>query len=286
MPKVARMTIALSPTQPRFRLPSRKFLARRIGRAILLLVILLFATITGPYYYLVVLALVSLALWRKRFIEAMVCLVGLPAFAVASGVILYISGSAKFHYMGLPHMEFYNIDPDYRCGNETGGCLVNGNEWISEDPYNFTVKAMISAFGPERGSYIGPYPTESDATTSLASARPLDLSAIATDQFDVGEVHVRLDKGVGEKLVKFWLNALTIQDLKEGIQSGVIEPQYAAPPTAIIWQNRVLLLKGPALHPTICAIDLNVGRPFAYYENATPRHRFPPVMWRKADDFP
>jgi hypothetical protein len=250
-----------------------------LGISLFLLILIIFATALGPFYYLILAGIVVWTIWLRYYLEAFISVFGLPLLASAFAVATYLTGSGKFHYMGLPHMESFNIDPVYRCGSDTGGCIVNGNEWITEDPYNFTLQALITVFGPERGSYTGPYSTESDATTALATAIPIDLTAFSTDQFNVGLTHIRLDAGVGKRFLKHWLDGSSIADYAP----GGIAADTPAIVNATIWKDRVLLLRGPAFNPLIAAIDLNAGRPFAFYHGI---RRFPPVMWRKADDFP
>jgi hypothetical protein len=46
------------------------------------------------------------------------------------GMVDYAKGAPRLRYMGLPSMEFYNIDRETRCFRQTGGCLVGGNEWV------------------------------------------------------------------------------------------------------------------------------------------------------------
>jgi hypothetical protein len=255
----------------------RKVLAH-LGLTFLLLVVLLIASAFGAIYYVVVPALVVLTLCKRYYFEAFVCVLGPSVMASAFAVANYVSGSGKLGYMGLPHMDFFNIDPVYRCGRVTGGCLVNGNEWITEEPYNLTLQSLISLFGPQRGSYTGPYPTEDDAAAALTVAAPIDLASIEVDQCDVNGVRVHLDVGVGKKMLRYWLGVITVADVKR-------DPFYAdsigGPITGAIWKNRVLILRGPPSKPTIAAIDLTAGRPFAYYQG---QERFPPVMWRRADD--
>jgi hypothetical protein len=250
-----------------------------LGLSILLLILTAIATALGPFYYLVVMAFLIWAVWKRYYFQAFVSVFGLYALASLFAVLGYFTGTGKLQYMGLPHMEFFNIDPDYRCGCETGGCLDSRNDWIPGDPYNSTLRALISVFGPERGSYTGPYPSESDATTALSAAIPIDLTAFSTDHFDVGPTHVQLDAGVGKKFLKHWLDGSSIADYAPG---GSLADTPAVV-TAVIWKDRVLLLRGPTFNPLISAIDLTSGRPFANYQGI---RRFPPVMWRKADDFP
>jgi hypothetical protein len=40
------------------------------------------------------------------------------------GMVDYAKGAPRLHYMGLPEMEFYNLDRETRCFRETGGCVI------------------------------------------------------------------------------------------------------------------------------------------------------------------
>ena len=45
----------------------------------------------------------------------------------AEGVWDYGKGTAVLRYMGLPGLEFWNLDRQTRCPKSTGGCLVGGH---------------------------------------------------------------------------------------------------------------------------------------------------------------
>ncbi len=53
------------------------------------------------------------------------------------------------------------------------------------------------------------------------------------------------------------------------------------PITGVIWKDRVLLLRGPPVNPSIAVIDLATGKPFAFYHG---KGRTPPAMWTDAGD--
>jgi len=37
--------------------------------------------------------------------------------------------------MGLPSRRLYNIDRELHCARVTGGCLIDGNEWLTQAPH-------------------------------------------------------------------------------------------------------------------------------------------------------
>jgi len=274
MPRIA---AALRSKDPTLILRPLGAIAAHLGASFVLLVLVAVASSFGPFLYLALAILVALLVWTRNHFEAFICVFGLPLLAMVLAIGGYFRGSAKLQYMGLPHLEFFSIDPVYRCSNSTGGCLVSGNEWITEEPYNLTVETLISVFGPQRGSYTGPYPIESEAVAALSVAVPVDLSALVSDHFDVGQVHVHLDEGVGRKILRHYFDGTSVEDIKT-----LSDSPEDAHVSAAVWKSRVLLLRGPSYNAAIIVIDLNIGRPFAYYHG---QRRFPPVMWRKADDW-
>ncbi|HEY1687211.1 MAG TPA: hypothetical protein VGG19_20795 [Tepidisphaeraceae bacterium] len=247
--------------------------------SILILVTLLIANIFGPIYYLVAIVLCLLSLWARCYFEAFVSLFGPASLAVLSATVAYFLGTAKFQYMGLPNVEFFNIDPTYRCGRATGGCLGSGNEWLTELPYNLTIMSLVTVFGPERGSYTGPYPTQADDAAALAHGFPVNLNDFSHDHFKVGGASVKLDEGVGKRIVNWWM--VFSGSLSDYAPGGFFADQPMPMATGAIWKDRVLILKGPPGNPTIAIIDLKSGRPFAFYGGFGRSH---PANWRKSDD--
>ena len=79
--------------------------------------------------------------------------------------------------MGLPGNEFFNLDPATRCFRSTGGCIVNGDEWMTQFPHNAGLRFMTTLFGAPRGTYHGPYPTKEEAmlVTETVSETPAKL---------------------------------------------------------------------------------------------------------------
>ena len=64
------------------------------------------------------------------------------------GVLSYALGGASLEGMGL--MREPNVDPDTRLQYTTGGCMVDGNEWMWQLPNNLAVISMVNLFGPGR----------------------------------------------------------------------------------------------------------------------------------------
>ena len=142
-------------------------------------------------------------LLQRRFVHIAVILIISPfALSYAQGVIDYLDGSARIRGMGLPSTESLNVDPVYRCERSTGGCVVSGNEWIFQDPYNGVVRFMISTFGPMKGSYDGPFPTKKQVFAALPQAVEVAIDDLANGLVDVQGTTVRLDTGVGSGLFR------------------------------------------------------------------------------------
>jgi hypothetical protein len=227
---------------------------------------------------------------RRRQTHAIVIL-ALSPFALCFywGVIDYSRGQARFRCMGLPSTRFYNIDPVYRCGRATGGCMVDGTEWMRDEPYNTAVRLMVKLFGPMSGSYAGPYPTQAEAEAVLAASVPVPLAELAGDRVRVSGRTINLDSGVGaglfENTIWGWANAA--KDKDERLQ---LERDFG-PIGGAVFQGSVLVLRiptGPSISQRtgvapamLVLIDCGSGRPFAYYGQGDYYHRFPPVRWSR-----
>lgn len=233
---------------------------------------------------------------RRRYLLIVLCVLLTPFTIFAfEGFADYQTGSARLRYMGYPGPEFYNPDPELRCGRSTGGCLVNGTEWLLHEPYNLSVMLMIKLFGPMRGSYTGPYPSREEAVTALDGATALPVDQLLRDRITVGETEVQLGEGVGEAL---------IYDSPVYYFSGKGDPTKAGqellaelgPITAALYRDRCVILRVPTDFPDglkdkgeepsgmIALIDRENGRPYAYYSQGRYYHRFSPVPRAEKDE--
>lgn len=241
-----------------------------------LLFLMLILTYFSWFYFLGTLVLCAAAVRVRLWLLAAVALVGLPLTSAGVQGARYFRGTATFQTMGLPGITTFNPDRTYRCQWSTGGCLVNGNEWITQDPANLTLRTLVWLFGPMRGSYTGPYPTEDESLAAITSDSAVTLPAdsISSDKIDVGGTSVRLDAGIGKRLLETFGRYDPLD--------GHFELKAA------LWQSSVLLIGLPPDpkveegHAGVVAIDVNAGRPFAYY--GTTWQRFPPVWWSKSQD--
>jgi hypothetical protein len=101
-------------------------------------------------------------------------------FAFARGACRYRAGSAVFMYSGYPGRSGFNLDPETRVPLRSQGCIVR---WLDpllvHVPNNAAIHLLSRAFGPMRGTYHGPYPTEDEAAGLIhgASALPAAFGA-------------------------------------------------------------------------------------------------------------
>ncbi|MBL8826734.1 MAG: hypothetical protein JNM18_07080 [Planctomycetaceae bacterium] len=196
-------------------------------------------------------------------------------------VLDYQTGDVHLRYSGLPGTEFFNIDPVYRCENVTYGCVVSGNEWVYQDPYNAAARFLITQFGFAKGSYLGPYPTEADVHSALADADFIDPLVFAQDKVQLSSRTVPLDKAVGLRLMR----ACGYDLGRDGrIEGGRLKPKFIKAKRwntgcVIIQIQNEWLVDKP--HAMIAVIDAQTGRPFAYYPVGEYYHRFPPVFWKE-----
>jgi hypothetical protein len=209
------------------------------------------------------------------------------AVAFASGVVGYCRGTAALREVGLPGTTFHNLDPGLRCGRATSGCIDSGNKWVTHLPNNVAVSMMTRLFGPQRGAYTGPYPTEAEAIAAVTNAPPLAVSQVAAGTIRMGDREVRLDADVGPGLLRA---AHGYFDPSLPGEAAAVFPDESGPIRAALWKGRCLILRiptgdlhdprEPAQAACIAVCDVASGRPFAYYAEGEYYHRFPPVPWR------
>ena len=254
---------------------------------------MLWAGVVLPYgatiAMLLTVAFVGLNLARRRWKSAIAIILLSPIVVFpAQGVVDYARGVGRLRFSGLPKFEAYNIDHVYRCEWAGGGCRIDGNEWLTQGSYNYALRTMIAILGPMPGSYIGPYPNEDECRAALQNAEEVDLKELTRDRVVLASGAVRLDAGVGRRLVRE-----SLWDL------AVLDSQWAAScraeggPITGVMHRGCLLLRVPVFPPDepgdavpalIVVLDPGRGRPFAYYRYCTEcRHMpcFPPVSWRR-----
>lgn len=204
------------------------------------------------------------------------------------GMVDYAKGAPRLRYMGLPSMEFYNIDRKTRCFRETGGCLVGGNEWVSHDFHNLGVGVLAAVCGTPSRSYDGPYPTQEEAMRAVASAPKLDLAEFVKGRIQAGGRRINLDP----EMVADLSSTVGVYGLMDGLfPDGDLGP-FAQ---AVVFQERCLILRmvEPDTFPTttgsqnqdfLILMDLKCLRPFAYYRIDGDRaRRFPKVRYLLED---
>jgi hypothetical protein len=114
--------------------------------------------------------------WRSRLLLLPLVLNPI-AISFGLGLREWFLKHPEFEGMGLPGNEFFNLDLASRCYRSTGGCVLHGNEWMTQDPHNAALNTMVKVLGPPRGVYQGPYPTKDEAVelTESASETPSTL---------------------------------------------------------------------------------------------------------------
>lgn len=265
------------PTQSKFHQWS-KSLGSLFGFLILSWLFALLGPLSVLFPLLAFVAVVRmLAAGRLRM--AVVFLILLPtSVGFVTGAYDYLAGSAKLRSSGLPDTTFHNLDPVMRCGRVTSGCIVMGNEWVIQIPYNSAVSAMVRIFGLMRGTYSGPYPSHSEAKAALDRAMTVDAKELRADVIAIGPERIRLDEGVGSRLLERTLDRSFFSELDQA-------PEI----TAIIWRKECVILRIPvrsthhadAHSAATVLLSRSVGRPFAYYGEGDYHHHFPPVAWEQ-----
>jgi hypothetical protein len=263
--------------------------SRDVAIAVAALVSVWVLAMLGPLSLLMPVVPVGL-LAVRRWRAAVACvLLSPPVLAFALGVADYCRGRARLVSPGLPGTTSFNLDPDLRCGWATSGCLVYGNEWVTQSPNNLAVSAMTRLFGPQRGAYTGAYPTEEEAVAAVAGAPAVPVSQVVADAINVGGRTVRLDRGVGAGLLAGGGRGYYDPSLPG--EAAAVAPDESGPIRAAVWKDACLVLRIPAgamnepgepvQAACVAVCDLRTGRPFAYYAEGRYYHRFPPVPWRR-----
>lgn len=248
--------------------------SRKIWRFAGMIVVICWAlSFLGPLSWLMFLML-GLALlrtsYRGAWLPMLLIFVANPMVVwFFTGIVDYAKGSPRLWYMGLPSLEFYNIDPKTRCFKQTGGCLVSGNEWVSQGFHNLGLLAMGAVFGAPSRSYNGPYPSKEEAFHEVSGAPKLDMPEFLKGRIAVAGRHVELDP----KIVRSFGSTLGIYPLMD---EEYLDEDSGIFAQAVVHRDRCLILRivEPDIFPStseihdedyIILVDLKNLRPFAYY---------------------
>jgi len=130
-------------------------------------------------------------------------------------------------------------------------------------------------------TYTGPYPQKNEAILELQNGTSIDQEELRKDIVRIEDKTLRLDSGVGAKLLQM-INRLSYP------------PHFKPNIVAKLWQEDCLILGLPIVDnhtfkevaTIIVLIGADTGRPFAYFsiKNGGCDWHFPPVMWRSEDD--
>lgn len=194
----------------------------------------------------------------------MVCANPFVVFFV-HGFVDYSEGAPRLLSMGLPRMEFYNVDRETRCFRQTGGCVSHSNEWVFQMPHNLALRVAAEIFGPPARSYDGPYPSKEEALGLVASGSALDISLLRKGEVRVGKQMIQLDPEMVREL-GFTFMMMPIADSEPADDDEGFHAQ------AVLYQDRCLILRFAdrgigSDDETDCLvlIDTRARRPFAYY---------------------
>lgn len=265
---------------------------RAMGVAVAAVVATWVFGLLGPLSLLVPVIPVALIVMRRPWVAGVCLMLSSIGVGLASGVIGYCTGDAYMLYEGLPGTESHNLDPELRCGHATSGCIVSGNEWLTHGPNNLAVRKLTQWFGPQRGTYRGPYPSAEEALAAVAHGREVPLAELRADAIRVGDRVVRLDFGVGAGLLRA-AGAIYDPIWPAADLEGVVKE--FGPIRATVWRDSCLIVRIPVgpldgvqrdgqrgpQSACVAVCDLVRGRPFAYYAEGSYYHRFPPVTWHR-----
>jgi len=172
----------------------KRFLFRRIlivGALALVMLVVVSGRIWPLAAIVALIGLIVAIRWRS-FGTAATILIGPFVVLFATGIADWFSQRPQVWGMGLPGMEFFNLNPATRCYRATGGCVVWGGEWLVEKPHNEALKLMCAAFGPPRRTYHGAYPTLEEALEFMAHAPLIPRQEFVSGRFVLDGNHVKL----------------------------------------------------------------------------------------------
>ncbi len=190
-------------------------------------------------------------------------------FNVGRAMADYARGQGELRVEALPIAEHGSLDPEYRCERVLGHGLIGENAWATEGAYNVTLQTLIRLLGPQRGAYLGPFPSRAASRACVSTGPAIAAQALYDGLVEVGETPVFLASGVGSALLAGTCWELVVCD---PAQWQHIETDYGPIRGALCGGCLVLRIPVDLERPDLSVpgallvlVDSSSGRPFAYY---------------------
>jgi hypothetical protein len=190
------------------------------------------------------------------------------------GIATWCRGDGVMMGVGLFRFDKASIDPFTRLPQSSSGCLVNGYEWLYQEPHNAAIRAMTSLFGPAPGTYDGPIPSLDESRVALRQAMVIIPEDLANDVVRAGGRKTFLAPGLGRALLRACYPS---------------RDDSWPPPGAIratLWKERVLLIEMIGVQiddddfGQIVAIDAQRGLSFRNFPGTRTLCYGMPFPWR------
>jgi hypothetical protein len=186
--------------------------------------------------------------WRWRWPAILLTPIAVALGGFSSGVVGYLTGTARLQYMGMPGPDFWNVDPQSGATPTTGGCIVWGHEFLTQIPNNAAVKVLASVFGQMPFSYDGPYPSLDEALALVANGH----NRVSDDDLRHGHIVVgQRDYAVPDSL-------------QASVRRRVAEKKLLV--RVVLVGDRLLVFRDPDSHGNLIRLfDLRTHRLIATY---------------------
>jgi len=129
------------------------------------------------------------------------------------------------------------IDRHTRLPIATSGCLIDGDEWVRDVPYNLALHFVTGIVGPPAGTYGGPLPTDPEARAALVHAASLDWRVLAQDRVRIDDRSIALQRWLGRALIRAMYGFDPLRD----------EPSSPLAPEGLIrarlWRDQIVLIE-------------------------------------------
>lgn len=197
--------------------------------------------------------------WRRAWLFAIAIVVVSPCTLYACRAAFdYSRGTAQLERIVSPFPEAWNVDRDTRYVIHMRDCMIDEKDLVTLDPYNAALEVLSRTFGPMRGTYDGPYPTEAEAQRAVRAARPVSEQELAQDIIVVGGRRVRLRPELGQRMA-------SIPAIRKG--------------RAVLWQGSAVIVATAQKKPFLMLIDAASGKLFACYGWPPDGYGLMPLPW-------
>ena len=133
----------------------------------------------------------------------------LPLFFLVKGGVDYCNGNAIIIVNGNLTEERWNLDPELRMRkNYTPSLAFNGLNFFLDKTNNFIIRKLTNAYGYQRGTYVGVYPSMEESQKYLSQSNEF-MDVKVDDEIEINFNNKNISDVIMNKQNRYAYNVLS-----------------------------------------------------------------------------